>query len=61
MPGSSTAAEPDWTHTATSECTVISHVVHGMLPSAVTMGLVGLAALTANAALFGIPVALPLG
>jgi Co/Zn/Cd efflux system component len=34
--------------------TVIWHVAHGTLPSAVTMGAVGFAALTANAASFGI-------
>jgi Co/Zn/Cd efflux system component len=34
--------------------TVIWHAVHGTLPSAVTMGAVGFAALTANAVSFGI-------
>jgi Co/Zn/Cd efflux system component len=34
--------------------TVIWHAIHGTLPSAFTMGAVGLAALTANAASFGL-------
>jgi Co/Zn/Cd efflux system component len=34
--------------------TVIWHSVHGTLPSAFTMGAVGFAALTANAASFGL-------
>src|SRR2546423_2419994 len=34
--------------------TVIWHAVHGTLPSAVTMGTVGIAALVANAASFGL-------
>jgi Co/Zn/Cd efflux system component len=36
--------------------TVIWHAVHGTLPSAVTMGAVGFAAVTANAVSFGIQV-----
>lgn len=34
--------------------TVVWHIVHGTLPSAVTMGAVGFAALAANAASFGL-------